>query len=319
MSNGQERIFVVAIVGTLAQQSMRTRKGFLVLQEFDWYARNIQQTFPTAGPDKFEQKDAILLQNKDEVLIPLLTNVLPTAKEFKDAVVSLSPEQRAFAEAFRAMQLEPSVFGVCVIQLMPQLERLLELPKGALTKDIQLTQDLMSLFVDYQIPSDLLSFDGAADADVLSKVNEVKDCVKSVMDGIESSKEKQLIEEERKADMRGELICYATEHLELLGGESESSPGVEKRRRKVMARRMTVASPAFAAEGMAPSRDGSEKECLLGRRERRCAESGRRHLRLQLFSSSINKYAGQVKEFHGSLDVSLPVTATLAEEHFTLR
>jgi hypothetical protein len=45
------------------------------------------------------------------------------------------------------MQLESSVFGVCVIQLKPQLERRLELPEGALTKEIQLTQDLMSLFL----------------------------------------------------------------------------------------------------------------------------------------------------------------------------
>jgi hypothetical protein len=159
-----------------------------------------------AGPDKFDPKEAIILQNKDEVLIPLLTNVLPTAKEFKDAVASLSPEQKAFAESFRAMQLESSVFGVCVIQLKPQLERLLELPEGSLTKEIQLTQDLMSLFVEYQIPGDLLSYDGAVDADVSSKVSKVKVYVQSVLDVIESAKEKQLIEEERKADMRAEAM-----------------------------------------------------------------------------------------------------------------
>lgn len=34
MINGQERIFVVAFMGTLAQQLMRTRKGFLMLQDF---------------------------------------------------------------------------------------------------------------------------------------------------------------------------------------------------------------------------------------------------------------------------------------------
>ena len=58
------------------------------------------------------------------------------------------------------MQLESSVFGVCVIQLRPQLEALLGLPRGALTKEIRLTQDLLSLFIEYQIPSDLLTFDG---------------------------------------------------------------------------------------------------------------------------------------------------------------
>ena len=134
-----------------------------------------------AGPDKFNPKEAIILQNKDKVLIPLLLNELPTAKEFKDAIVSLSPEQKHFATAFRGMQLESSVFGVCVIQLKPQMEVLLNLPEGALTKEIRLTQDLMSLFVDYQIPSDLLSFDGDENTSVKDKVGIVKADRKSVV------------------------------------------------------------------------------------------------------------------------------------------
>lgn len=154
------------------------------------------------GPDKFIPKDATILQNKDEVVIPLLTTVLPSAKEFKDAISSLSPEQKAFAEAFRSIQLESSVFGICIIQIKPQLERLLSLPEGSLTKEIQLTQDLMSLFVDYQIPSDLLSFVGAADANVADKVFAVKGYVKAVMEVIESAKQKQLNDEKRKAEMR---------------------------------------------------------------------------------------------------------------------
>jgi hypothetical protein len=157
------------------------------------------------GPCAFDPKDAIIVQNKDEVMIPLLTSALPSAKEFKDSIASLSPEQRAFAQSYRAMQLESSVFGVCVIELKPQLERLLGLPEGALTKEIQLTQDLMSLFTEYQIPSDLLTFDGPANSDTAAKVGAVKEYVKSILEVIENSKEKQLIEEERKADMRGEM------------------------------------------------------------------------------------------------------------------
>jgi hypothetical protein len=135
-------------------------------------------------------------------LIPLLTNVLPSAKEFKDAIASLSPEQKAFAQAFRSMQLESSVFGVCVIQLKPQLEKLLRLPDGALTKQIQLTQDLMSLFVEYQIPSDLLTFDGLDDASVTEKVDSVKRDVAAVLEVINNEKAKQLEEEKRKNEMR---------------------------------------------------------------------------------------------------------------------
>ena len=154
-----------------------------------------------SGPTEFTPKDAIILQNKDEVIIPLLLNELPTAKEFKDAISSLSPEQQRFAKSFRGMQLESSVFGVCVVQLKPQLEVLLGLPPDALTKEIRLTQDLLSLFIEYQIPSDLLSFDGSSDVAVTDKVTAVKDHVKAVLAVIEDAKKKQLDDAEQVAEM----------------------------------------------------------------------------------------------------------------------
>ena len=106
----------------------------------------------------FEQKHALILQNKDAVDIPLMLEALPSATEFRDAISSLSPEQQRFAKAYRAMQLEGSVFGILVIQLKPQLEALLKLPHDALTKEIALTQQLLDLFIQYQIPSDLLTY-----------------------------------------------------------------------------------------------------------------------------------------------------------------
>ena len=149
-----------------------------------------------------EPKDAIIVQNKDELLIPLLLNELPTAKEFKDAIKSLSAKQQQFARAFRSMQLASSVFGVCVVQIKPQLETLLGLPFNALDKEMQLTQDLMELFVDYQVPSDLLSYNGVtgnvANED---KVSNVKQNVKSVMDVIDGEKEKQMKAAKHKTDM----------------------------------------------------------------------------------------------------------------------
>jgi hypothetical protein len=42
------------------------------------------------------------------------------------------------------------MLGICIVQLKPQLEVFLGLPEEALTKEIKLTQDLMSLFVGYQ-------------------------------------------------------------------------------------------------------------------------------------------------------------------------
>jgi hypothetical protein len=165
------------------------------------------------GPSNtFIAKHAIILQNKDEVLIPLLSKVLPSAKEFKDSIKSLSPEQRAFAETYRRFQLESSVFGVCVVQIKPQLERLLNLPDGALTKEIELTQSLMSLFVDYQIPSDLLSYDGSGGASINEKVATVKAYVKAVMDVIDATKAKQLESERQKAKIREEMAAPKPHH-----------------------------------------------------------------------------------------------------------
>merc|ERR1719503_321126 len=89
-----------------------------------------------ASATAFEPKYAAIVRDKDELKIPLELSTIPTPKEFKDAIESLSPEQQRFAKAFRAMQLES----------------VLNLPDDSLTKNIQLTQDLMELFITYQIP-----------------------------------------------------------------------------------------------------------------------------------------------------------------------
>merc|ERR1719223_714827 len=112
----------------------------------------------------FEPKYAAIVQNKDELQIPLDMSTIPTPKEFKDAIESLSPEQQEFAKAFRSMQLESTLFGVLVVQIKPQLEKVLNLHEDSLTKEIKLTQDLMQLFIEYQIPSDLLSYDAGSEA-----------------------------------------------------------------------------------------------------------------------------------------------------------
>jgi len=156
------------------------------------------------GPHRLDPKDAIILQNKDEVLIPLLLSDIPTPKEFTDSIHSLSPEQQRFAKAFRSMQLSSSVFGLCVIQMKPQLETLLGLPQDALTKEMKLTQDLIELFAEYQIPSDVLSYDGPEEGEnSKEKVANVKEHVRGVLEVIEENKKKQLEEQQRLAAEAG--------------------------------------------------------------------------------------------------------------------
>jgi hypothetical protein len=206
------------------------------------------------GPDRLLPKDAIIVQNKDEVLIPLLLNELPSAKEFKDAIQSLSPVQRRFAESFRSMQLESSVFGVAVVQIKPQLELLLGLPEDSLAKEIKLTQDLMKLFIEYQVPSDLLSYDGHSGTTVTAKdkVENVKGHVKAVLEVIDSTKEKQLEEATMKADMAVEST--KANYPKRIHNRP---PGIKKNmfddEEEVTRRVGPSANPTFGAFGAAPS------------------------------------------------------------------
>jgi hypothetical protein len=158
----------------------------------------------------FDPKYGMIVQNKDEIVIPLELETIPSAKEFKDAISSLSPEQQRFAKAFRSMQLESTLFGVCVIQIKPQLERVLNLPPDSLTKEIRLAQDLMELFITYQIPSDLVSYDGESACSVSEKVNRVKGHVSAIRDMINGSKEREIAEKRQEAN-------YANPNVDLFG------------------------------------------------------------------------------------------------------
>jgi hypothetical protein len=152
--------------------------------------------------DTFDPKFGIIVQNKDLLKIPLMLEQIPTPKEFRDAIESLSPEQQRFAKAFRGMQLESTLFGVCVIQIKPQLEALLNLPPDSLTKEIKLTQDLLSLFIEYQIPSDLISYDGPAEASQEQKLAKVSEHVSKMLAMIAHSRAREIEEARERESLR---------------------------------------------------------------------------------------------------------------------
>jgi hypothetical protein len=155
-----------------------------------------------ASADTFEPKFGVVVHNKDVLRIPLMLEEIPTPKQFRDAIESLSPEQQRFAKAFRGMQLESTLFAVCVIQIKPQLEKLLKLPPDALTKEIRLSQDLLGLFTEYQIPSDLLSYDGPAEAPQADKIARVAEYTARMREMIDLSKKRELEEEREREAMR---------------------------------------------------------------------------------------------------------------------
>jgi hypothetical protein len=169
----------------------------------------------------FLPKFAMIIQNKDDLKIPLELEKIPTAKEFRDAIQSLSPEQQRFAKAYRSMQLESTMFGICVLQIKPQLEKLLKLPFDSLTKEIKLTQDLMELFIKYQIPSDLLSYAGEDDVPPSSKVQYVKNQVNLMYEMLNASKDKELEEKRQEAE-----YTLAAEGYSVESPRADSKPGV---------------------------------------------------------------------------------------------
>jgi len=72
------------------------------------------------------------------------------------------------------------------------MEKLLNLPDDSLTKEIQLTQDLLQLFVKYQIPSDLISYDGQDAETVSYKIAAVRKYADNMMEMVRKEKEAQL-------------------------------------------------------------------------------------------------------------------------------
>eukprot|EP01035_Chromulina_nebulosa_P022605 gene22605-29266_t len=157
----------------------------------------------------FEPKFAILVQNKDELSIPLLLDTIPNLKQFRDSIDSLSPEQQRFAKAYRAMQLESTLFGIVLLQVKPQLEKVLQLRPDSLTKEITLTQDIMKLFIDYQIPADLLSFNESSSAEAMTasaemRVSSVRANVKKITDILNEAKREEVLEMTRQRECLSE-------------------------------------------------------------------------------------------------------------------
>ena len=142
-----------------------------------------------SGPGLFDPKYGMICKDKDEFRIPLELETIPSAKEFKEAISSLSDAQQRFAKAYRGMQLSSTLFGVCVIQIKPQLEKLLKIPDNSLTKELELSQDILKLFLKYQIPSDLMTYDFT---DGRPHIPAVRASVKNVMDMIEEKKDEEV-------------------------------------------------------------------------------------------------------------------------------
>jgi len=139
----------------------------------------------------------------------------------------------------------------------------LGLPDKSLTKEIRLTQDLLSLFIDYQVPSDLLTFDGLSDMNATSKLLVVKNHVKSVMDMIKSAKEDELKEEAMKADMAHEMDDMVSNTM-FLSSRKKMCAAVPQ---QMMARRSMMSLEAeSSSEEEEVEDDDNNEECEVNGR-----------------------------------------------------
>jgi len=84
----------------------------------------------------FSPLNAIVVKDKDSLSIPLNIEHIPSPKEFKESISSLSDSQQSFAKQYRSLQLSDTLFGVVVLQIKPALERVLNLPRLSLTKEV---------------------------------------------------------------------------------------------------------------------------------------------------------------------------------------
>lgn len=100
------------------------------------------------------------------------------------------------------MQLESTLFGVCVIPIRPLLERLMNVPSGSLVKEIALNERLLELLTQYQVPSDLLSYFGPEDAPVRSKLDYIEAQVAKLQAVVNAAKDAQLEEAQLAAKYR---------------------------------------------------------------------------------------------------------------------
>jgi hypothetical protein len=147
---------------------------------------------------EFDARQAFIVKDQDEMTIALDLAVIPSAKEFREAIRSLSAEQQEFTSAVRSMQLGGNVFGIMIVQIKPQLERLLHLLPGSLTKEIALCRDLMEMFVELQVPSDLLTYEGPEAGDAAVRINATKSYVAGIKDMVQETKKIEVEEQKMR-------------------------------------------------------------------------------------------------------------------------
>eukprot|EP00658_Telonema_sp_P-2_P034852 TRINITY_DN2541_c0_g1_i3.p1 TRINITY_DN2541_c0_g1~~TRINITY_DN2541_c0_g1_i3.p1 ORF type:complete len:421 (-),score=124.75 TRINITY_DN2541_c0_g1_i3:232-1494(-) len=107
----------------------------------------------------------------------------------------------------------------------PHLERVLNLPANSLTKEIELTQDLMTLMLEHELPSDMLSFSRETEEE--QPLSAVRKHVAAMNTMIENAKRREVADLQTKAKATKVKATKAAEEETpgLFPGNPRSLPG----------------------------------------------------------------------------------------------
>ena len=177
-----------------------------------------------SSSSEFIPKKGILIHG-NSMLIPLLIHSIPTRKEFEDLTKSLSKEQKEFANLYRNMQLEGNTMIIATIPIQNQLEKILNLHKNSLNKEIELQNEIIELLTKYNIPPHLLRLSDI-DCEFLhtnyDKINKMKQIVNELKEMIRNIKKDQIYDEklkhqidEKEIERRNQLKIKLKRSLEM--------------------------------------------------------------------------------------------------------
>ena len=98
--------------------------------------------------ENFKPSHAIVVKNKDDVLIPFLIDGKDPSSQQK------AQEQHPnFFAAFQQLQKHNQLMGICILHIKPLIERSFRLQEGSLAKDLSICEDLLELAADSLGPS----------------------------------------------------------------------------------------------------------------------------------------------------------------------
>ena len=147
----------VTIHGTLLHQFSDPSPSLSLRCRSKYFSTYIVLLGNVLSDTEFRFRHGLVVGSREEVNIPLSLEIIPSAKEFKESILSLSQTQKDFAEAYRSMQLSGTMFVVCTVPVQPLLEQLLCIPYGSLCAEVLLTRTLLRCLGEYNVPSDLLA------------------------------------------------------------------------------------------------------------------------------------------------------------------